>query len=363
MDPANKGSDEYKKLMDKPKHVGKIGYLGWNYHGLAFQPGTNTVEDEIFKAFIKLKLLKSPISQSRYSKCGRTDAGVSASCQVVSCFLRSNVLKQNELTQEEICEKHKALYLRSLNSALPWDITVLAYSFVGPDFDARKSCLSRTYKYFLPSKGVDFELLQQSSKYFVGKHDFRNFCKVSKSNPLKSFVREIQDISVDSSDSQTFAITIKANSFLYNQIRCMLYVLLMVACKYEDPKVILNLLDVDKTPDKPDYDILSGIPLVLCNCEFTDVDWVLSENDSKLLQKEYVIDLSKINVIETLKSAHMAAPSEYLDSPKIDIPSLSLVSDFQNMYIKIMDRPKNRMFSHFRGKRSETIRKMLNNET
>lgn len=74
------------------RHVAmKLAYLGWDYHGFACQESTeNTIEGHFFAALMKACLIENR-TDSNYSRCGRTDKGVSAFGQVVSLDLRSNL--------------------------------------------------------------------------------------------------------------------------------------------------------------------------------------------------------------------------------------------------------------------------------
>ena len=66
----------------------KIQYLGKNYKGSQKQVGVNTIQDEIEKALCTL--IKESI-KTIFS--GRTDAGVSARCQVL--HVDSNLIIEN----------------------------------------------------------------------------------------------------------------------------------------------------------------------------------------------------------------------------------------------------------------------------
>jgi len=85
----------------------KIAYLGWNYYGYAAQEGENveTIESHLFKALHTAKLIKDRES-CRYNRCGRTDKGVSAFCQIVSLCVRSNLPANGEdvFTWKELME-------------------------------------------------------------------------------------------------------------------------------------------------------------------------------------------------------------------------------------------------------------------
>ena len=68
------------------RHIAlKIAYLGWDFHGFASQETVeNTIEGHLFSALIKTRLIKDKVT-ANYSRCGRTDKGVSAFAQVVRC--------------------------------------------------------------------------------------------------------------------------------------------------------------------------------------------------------------------------------------------------------------------------------------
>jgi len=73
------------------RHVAlKLMYLGARYHGFASQAGLQkTVETELFTALQRTRLIRGTAADANYSRCGRTDKGVSAIGQVVALYLRS----------------------------------------------------------------------------------------------------------------------------------------------------------------------------------------------------------------------------------------------------------------------------------
>ncbi|ORY45791.1 pseudouridine synthase [Neocallimastix californiae] len=191
----------------------KIAYLGWNYYGYAAQDGENveTIESHLFNALNTAKLIKDRES-CRYNRCGRTDKGVSAFCQIVSLCVRSN-LPANHIdvfTWKELMEDDKSMeidnsindidnsvsrdesnkngkkdnkneelaYVTILNRLLPPDIRIISWSPVDKNFNARFHCTYRTYKYFFPAQRLDIPLMQKAAQKFIGVHDFRNFCKI-----------------------------------------------------------------------------------------------------------------------------------------------------------------------------------------
>lgn len=187
---SKKKNKAKKKTFDMSKyHQRTIAiryyYNGARYDGLAFQENSDcTVEHELFKALRRTCLaIESPPPE--YSRCGRTDKGVSA-CGQVSVFRTRSCLKP-----EEFHMLHKELdYATIMNRVLPPDIRVLAWCPVEDGFSARFDCYSRTYRYFFFAQDLDLRSMATAMSKLVGQHDFRNFCKVDPVN-VSNFVRQI----------------------------------------------------------------------------------------------------------------------------------------------------------------------------
>ncbi|KAI9807167.1 MAG: hypothetical protein M1825_005885 [Sarcosagium campestre] len=188
----------------------KIAYLGQRYNGFESQPKCftplPTIEEELWKALCKSRLISPPHEEGDeetiswqgcdYSKCGRTDRGVSAFGQVIGIRVRSNrpSSRRNELgrrssesssvgddatigkvvtlplneavpgsesgdiNSDDGLEdskrnfdsiKDELPYPKILNKLLPKDIRVLAWCPNPPDdFSARFACRERQYRYF-----------------------------------------------------------------------------------------------------------------------------------------------------------------------------------------------------------------------
>jgi tRNA pseudouridine38/39 synthase len=81
----------------------KIMYFGQRFYGFASEAQTDpTVESEIFKALYKQRLIDDDKKNLQYSRCGRTDKGVSSVGQVISLYLRSNHKENGECIHEEL---------------------------------------------------------------------------------------------------------------------------------------------------------------------------------------------------------------------------------------------------------------------
>jgi tRNA pseudouridine38/39 synthase len=127
----------------------RLFYIGWKYHGFSSQDHEeNTVEGHLFRALERTCLLpqNSVWSEIRYSRCGRTDVGVSAASQIVALTLRSKAK-----VGEPLPGPSKELdYPSIVNRVLPDDIQVTGWAPAEVEFHARFSCKFREYMYFLP---------------------------------------------------------------------------------------------------------------------------------------------------------------------------------------------------------------------
>jgi tRNA pseudouridine38/39 synthase len=262
----------------------KYAYLGWHYNGLVMQDMPTelpTVEEEIFKALLKTKMIQHP-DECNFSRCGRTDKGVSAMGQVMALRIRTNVLHDNAETSNA-----EPTYIEQLNGCLPPSIRILAYDDRIPDdFSARFSCVKRHYKYLLHPAIVgcdplDVDAMNEACKLLEGDHDFRNFCKLDASKQITNFKRiilhcHISKLSEDTSNPLTnlLVLDLEGTAFLWHQVRCITAILLAIGRGHEKPSIITELLNVDKIPTKPSYEMASDLPLTLYNCDFGDrVQW------------------------------------------------------------------------------------------
>ncbi|KYK55359.1 putative pseudouridine synthase 3 [Drechmeria coniospora] len=254
---AAKAKAKGKRKMDPSRYASrhialKLAYLGKNYGGFEFQAMGNlsTIEEELWNALTKACLIfpdDEKVVQfdcCEYSKCGRTDRGVSAFGQVIGLRVRSNrplPTKRPRRDEAEVSSvspdpaaerlpngdeaesedgerrpfddvKDELCYPRILNRLLPNDIRVLAWCPSPPaDFSARFSCRERQYRYFftqpafspvpcpleppsasgLKSGWLDIEAMRDAAKRFEGEHDFRNVCKVDPAKQIINFKRHI----------------------------------------------------------------------------------------------------------------------------------------------------------------------------
>lgn len=291
----------------------RVAYLGASFDGFAQQTMTkNTVEEHLHNAFHEALLVSDgrrdepDVPQPRdyaYSRCGRTDKGVSAFGQVVALRVRSKLARGHGIIQPapaggaryaaptaeavaaaEACaepadDAHEIDYCGVLNARLPPEIRVTGWAPVSSTFNARYGCTYRHYKYFLvaggagtsPAAPLDVAAMREACRAFVGQHDFRNYCKADLVN-IECFVRDIYEASVDPVDTlppgTLYCFSVKGSGFLWHQVRCMASVLLMVGHHEEPPSIAATLLDIARCPGKPSYPPASDLPLVLYDCGF-----------------------------------------------------------------------------------------------
>ncbi|KAE9618336.1 putative pseudouridylate synthase, Isomerase [Lupinus albus] len=184
----------------------KVMYFGKRFYGFASEAQMEpTIESEIFKALEKTRLLVGDRKQSQYSRCGRTDKGVSSVGQVIALFLRSKlkISGANSGSSGEIIldERHEGEidYVRVLNQVLPNDIRIVGWCPVPFDFHARFSCLSREYKYFFWKENLNILAMESAGNKFLGEHDFRNLCKMDAAN-VHNYRRRITSFEISPTD-------------------------------------------------------------------------------------------------------------------------------------------------------------------
>lgn len=292
------GSQKIRKRERKPFDMARwakrdialwLSYEGEGYSGLAEQrhvEGVKTVEKVLFEALIKCCLIESR-DTCHYSRCGRTDRGVSAQCQVVGLRVRSVLRADDELVVDGMVPRlahpsdelkpgiRELDYCETLNRVLPSDVRAMAWRSVAPEFSARFSAASRTYRYFFyqaaPRTAGSYNLdrMRQAAAKLVGEHDFRNLCKMDVEH-VKNYRRVVYDASVDTSGvDEVFCFQITGQAFLWHMVRCCVAVLLLVAQGLEEPDVVDVLLDVEnETRRRPHYQPAPEVPLVLQECSF-----------------------------------------------------------------------------------------------
>ena len=330
----------------RTRHIAlRFYYDGSKYTGLAENIGNekdNSIEKALFAALIKARFVKSRHTCS-YSRCGRTDRGVSAAGQVVALRLKSafsptaswdaagtslvetqqlpnNSLdkitvwapprnnKKQQQQQQQPTRQQKEMseyaYDKILNSIFPDDVRILGWTPVSDDFSARFSATTRTYRYFFVRHShnhMNIHRIQQGLDRMVGTHDFRNFCKmdVEKVYNFERTIHTAQVVVQDSDNNNNDSnnnnnnknvcyIQIVGQAFLWHQIRCIASVLFLVGRGLEEPSIVTELLNVQKHPRKPAYPLAPEQPLVLHDCGYKDLEMGYSVLNMWIMQCHFL---------------------------------------------------------------------------
>ena len=209
-----------------------LEYDGTPFHGWAAQPGLRTVEGVLRDA-----LAKTFAACDGLAVAGRTDAGVHALGQVASVDVEGG--------------PPAARAAEALNTRLPDEVSVLSAEPRAPDFHARFSARSRTYRYRIfnrrtpspfetrrswwLSRTLDEERLAHAASLLPGEHDFRAFTPTETQHDV--FVRVVERAAwARRGDHLDFEIT--ADSYLRHMVRTLVGTMLEL-----DPSAFARLLD------------------------------------------------------------------------------------------------------------------------
>jgi tRNA pseudouridine38-40 synthase len=192
-----------------------LAYDGSGFRGWARQPGERTVEGELRTALAKIYRGFDDLAVA-----GRTDTGVHALANVVSLGVDGGP------GVERAAE--------ALNSVLPEDVAVVGAVEAAPDFNARFSARSRSYRYRIwrrrerspfevrrslwhPGR-LDIQKLDTSAAMVIGRHDFRAFTPAETEH--KEFVRVVSDARWHAR-REALELEITADSFLRHMVRTL----------------------------------------------------------------------------------------------------------------------------------------------
>lgn len=190
-----------------------IEYDGTPFRGWAAQPGLPTVEGALRDA-----LAAAFSSHGAVAVAGRTDAGVHALAQVASVDVEGGPPPERAAS--------------ALNTHLPEEISVIAAEPAAPDFHARHSACSRSYRYRIYnrrtrspleerrswwiSRELDEDRLARAAALLPGAHDFRAFTPTATEHRV--FVRTVERAEwIRRGDHLDFEIT--AESYLRHMVR------------------------------------------------------------------------------------------------------------------------------------------------
>ncbi|KAK1249756.1 hypothetical protein MKX08_009759 [Trichoderma sp. CBMAI-0020] len=151
--PFSKEEIEAESRRPKRKVAVMIGYAGTGYKGMQLNGDEETIERDLFQAFIKAGAISKANAddprKSSLARCARTDKGVHAAGNVISLKLI--------IEDEDIVDK--------INEALPPQIRVWGIQRTNNSYNCYQYCDSRWYEYLMPS----YCLLPPHPQSFLGK--------------------------------------------------------------------------------------------------------------------------------------------------------------------------------------------------
>ena len=196
-----------------------LAYDGTDFRGWQSQArerGGRTVQDEVESALARL----AAGARIAVVGAGRTDSGVHAEGQVASFDL------PREMDPVDLA--------RSLNGLLPPDVRVLDASRPPEGFHARRSAVSKVYRYVLDTGPVqlptrrrtaghvpwdlDPERVRAAAALYLGRHDFASLASAGSS--VKTTIRCVSRSEV-LFDAASLDYEVEADGFLRRMVRSM----------------------------------------------------------------------------------------------------------------------------------------------
>lgn len=211
-----------------------LAYDGTGFSGWAAQPGLRTVQGELEKGLARI--CRQEPSALRVVVAGRTDAGVHASGQVVHLDLQDAVWESMPGRSDRAPE---LAILDRLAGVLPSDIVVREARAVPPEFDARFSALSRTYRYRISDcvasrspmrrdvvphrRALDADAMHEAAQALLGEHDFLSFCRPREG---ATTIRTLRELSWERpgegrADEGLIVATVVADAFCHHMVRSL----------------------------------------------------------------------------------------------------------------------------------------------
>lgn len=214
-----------------------VSYDGTNFFGYQKQEQQRSVQEELEKAISRLNGNVSIILQAS----GRTDRKVHALNQVCS-FQTSEAL-------------NLYYFKYAINKLLPNDIYLKSIELVANDFHPRYDAKIKVYRYLINvgeydvlnanyiyqiNRDLDYDLMVEASKIFIGKHDFRTFTSALDSQDTR---REIYAINFKKEDD-LISIEFIGEGFLRYMVRKLTMGLVDVGLKRKSINDLEKLLDL-----------------------------------------------------------------------------------------------------------------------
>jgi tRNA pseudouridine38-40 synthase len=202
-------------------YIGRLFYLGDEYHGSQWQPGLRTVQGELIDALVAWS--GETHSPSTVQLAGRTDRGVHSIGQIV------------------LIKTDKRFNVDGVNKHLPDDIRLWAHARAPENFKPRYSILMRHYRYYLDTTelNLDLSLMKQATQLLTGSH---NFSLLSKPDGDRGTSATILNMSLRAANG-VLLIDVFGISFLWKLVRKIVSLLIRIGNGELQLNVVRKLLE------------------------------------------------------------------------------------------------------------------------
>lgn len=214
----------------------ELEYDGTEFFGWQTQASQRTVQAVLENALARVA--DEPVIAHA---AGRTDTGVHAAGQIVHFDTRA--------------ARSSRQWVLGLNSQLPDDVAVRAATVVPDHFDARRSAISRCYRYLVHentarapllrrrtwwiSETLDAERMRAAAAAWIGEHDFSAFRAAGCQS--RSPFRLMHSIEIRSHGA-LISFEFTANAFLYHMVRNLVGTLVEIGRGRQRPAWAAELL-------------------------------------------------------------------------------------------------------------------------
>lgn len=252
-----------------------LAYDGSEFHGWQVQPGVPTIQGTLADALARITGERVLPQGS-----GRTDAGVHALAQVASVALASPIPAAN---------LHSAL-----NDVLPPSIRLLKVAEVAPDFHARYSARSKTYRYRIYRGAIcppflaryvyhhpyplDEAAMAAAAFLVEGTHDFTSFAAVDPERVARPPAAGPKGAGTDEEEAHDnqrtifssrwerqadeFVYTVRGSGFLHHMVRNLVGTFLLIGKGSLDQPGLRRILELKQRSAAGSTAPASGLYLV-----------------------------------------------------------------------------------------------------
>jgi len=212
------------------------------YDGTRFVGWQRQAEGESIQGLLEDALARFEGSPVTVHGAGRTDAGVHALGQVASVRVT--------------CSHDVATLTRALNARLPEDVRVLSVEEAPPDFHARFSAKSKSYRYMIRNASIalpferayvwhlpeplNVDAMQRAAALLVGTHDFAAFQSAGTETP--GSVRTILRSGILQCEPSSLSYQVTGEGFLRHMVRALTGTIVEIGRGWREPDSITSLL-------------------------------------------------------------------------------------------------------------------------